>query len=397
MTSVNKLAQQYLAETVDVRRKIHAKPELSCEEYATTELILSELARYGIEGERLPGMSTGAVAVIRGAKPGKTVGFRADIDALPLTEDTGLPFASQNQGFAHACGHDIHTSALLLAARVLNDLKDTLCGNVRLIFQPAEEIMPGGALKMIETGFMGQEPKCDSIVGVHVSPEFPAGSIGVIKGAANAATDSVFITVKGVGGHGAHPYRCVDPIVTSAYLLTQLQTILSRENPAMQPAVLTFGTIHGGTAMNVIPSQVEMTGTLRTFGEESRRRIWDAIRRVSKGSCEAMRAQVEVRINEGAPALINSGEVIDRIAAAAAKTIGSENVVWYENASPGSDDFSRFLAFCPGAQFRVGTGNNLPESRIGLHNPRNIFDEKSIEVAAAVMAQYALDFGCSEA
>ena len=396
MTAINALVGQYLDEAIEIRRKLHANPELGYEEYATTELILSELARYGIEASRLPGLDTGVVATIRGAKPGRTVGIREDIDALPITEETGLPFASANPGFSHACGHDIHTAALLLTARVLNALKETLCGNVRLIFQPAEERVTG-AQRMIGTGFMEQAPKCDSIIGVHASPEFPAGSIGVIKGAANAATDSVSITVKGLGGHGAHPYRCVDPIVTAAYLITQLQSIISRENPALQPAVLTFGTIHGGTVMNVIPEQVELTGTLRTFSEESRQRIWDAIHRVSKGCCEAMRAEALVHVEAGVPALINSAEVIDDVAAAAAKTIGAEKVIWFENPSPGSDDFSQFLKFCPGAQFRVGTGNHLPESRIGLHNAKNIFDERSIGVAAAVMAQYTLDFGCSKA
>ncbi|WMJ83720.1 M20 metallopeptidase family protein [Oscillospiraceae bacterium LTW-04] len=391
MTTVNELIDQYSAQAIEIRRKIHAHPELGYEEYATSNLILNELARYGIVGEQLPGLPTSVIAVIRGSKPGKTVGIREDIDALPLTEETGLAFASQNVELSHACGHDIHTAALLLTARVLNELKSELCGNVRLIFQPAEERVTG-AKKMIEAGLMTLEPKCDNIIGVHVSPEFPAGSIGVIKGAANAATDAVSITVKGSGGHGAHPYRCVDPIITSAYLLTQLQSIISRENPALQPAVLTFGMIHGGTAMNIIPSEVKLEGTLRTFSEESRHNIWEAIRRVSKSCCEAMRAEADVVIEEGVPALINADEVIDRIAAAAEKTIGTENVIWYEKPSPGSDDFSRFLDFCPGAQFRVGTGNDLPESRIGLHNPKNIFDEKAIGVAAAVMAQYTLDF-----
>lgn len=396
MTEVNALVGQYLDEAIEIRRKLHVNPELGYEEHATTQLILSELARYGIEAARLPGLDTGVVATIRGGKPGRTVGIRADIDALPITEETGLPFASKNAGFSHACGHDIHTAALLLTARALGALKDTLCGNVRLIFQPAEERVTG-AQRMIDTGFMTEEPRCDSIIGVHTSPEYPSGSIGVIKGAANAATDSVSVTVKGVGGHGAHPYRCVDPIVTAAYLITQLQSIISRENPALQPAVLTFGTIHGGTVMNVIPAKVEMTGTLRTFSEESRHRIWDAIHRVSKGCCEAMRAEAEVHVEAGVPALINSGEVIDGIVAAAEKTIGADKVIRFENPSPGSDDFSRFLDFCPGAQFRVGTGNDLPESRIGLHSAKNIFDEGAIGVAAAVMAQYALDFGCGNA
>lgn len=384
------LAKQYEPHAVEVRRTLHSHPELGFEEEKTTELIRKELLSYGIEVQELPGLKTGITAVIRGGKPGKTLAIREDIDALPMTEQSGLEFASCN-GLTHACGHDIHCSSLLLTARILQDMREELSGNVRLIFQPAEERVTG-AETIIAAGVMELEPKCDCVIGFHCSPEIDAGTVGLIKGPANASTDTVYITVEGKGGHGAHPYRCVDPIITSAYMLTQLQTIISRENPAVQPAVLTFGTIQGGTAINVIPTEVKLGGTLRAFNEEGRRKIWDAIRRVAEYSCQAMRANAKVEIEPGVPSLINDEEVINRLRSAAEKTLGTEHIYSIPAPSPGSDDFSRFLELVPGAQFRVGTGTDDPQTRIGLHNPQNIFSEKAIVTGAVVMAQYALDY-----
>lgn len=390
MKNVNELVQAYAPHAVELRRELHQNPELGYQEFQTTELIRRELTAYGIEIQEISGVKTGLTAVIRGGKPGKTVGLREDIDALPVMEDTGLACASSN-GSAHACGHDIHCSALLLTARVLQDMREELAGNVRLIFQPAEEVGTG-AKTLIAAGLMELEPKCDCVVGFHCSPEIDAGTIGLIKGPANASTDMVNITVVGKGGHGAHPYRCVDPIVTSAYMLTQLQTILSRENPAVQPAVLTFGTIQGGTANNVIPTEVTMGGTLRAFNEEGRHKMWDAIRRVATHSCQAMRAEAKVEIVEGSPCLINHAEVIDGLRDAAKATLGEARIYAIPTPSPGSDDFALFSQMMPSAQFRMGTGTDDPQTRIGLHNPRNIFSEEAISAAAAVMAQYTANY-----
>ena len=388
--NVQELAQKYAPHAIELRRELHRNPELGNEEFRTTELIRRELTSYGIEIQELNGLKTGVTAVIRGGKPGKTVGIREDIDALPLEEKTGLEFASCN-GLAHACGHDIHCSSLLLTARILQEMREELAGNVRLIFQPAEEKVTG-AEDMLAAGVMELEPKCDCVIGFHCSPEIDAGTIGLIKGPANASTDTVYITVQGKGGHGAHPYRCVDPIITSAYMLTQMQTIISRENPAVQPAVLTFGMIQGGTAINIIPTEVQLGGTLRAFNEEGRRKIWDAIHRVANNSCQAMRATAQVEVKEGVPCLINNADVIDRLRAAADTVLGPDHIYAIPNPSPGSDDFSRFSELVPGAQFRVGTGNDDPQTRIGLHNPQNIFDEAGIPTGAMVMAQYALDY-----
>lgn len=388
--NVQELADKLYPHAVELRHILHQNPELGNKEFKTAELIRKELTALGIEIQDLPAMPTAVTAVIYGGKPGKTVGIREDIDALPLVEATGLPYASTN-GAAHACGHDIHCSTLLLTAAILQNMRAELHGNVRLLFQPAEEIITG-ADDMIAAGVLDLEPKCDNIIGLHTSPEFKVGSFGFIKGPANASTDFVEVTVIGKGGHGAHPYRCVDPVITSAYMLTQMQTIVSRENPAVQPAVLTFGSIHGGTAHNIIPTEIELKGTLRAFNENGRHAMWDSIRRVAKFSCEAMRATADVKIVEGVPSLQNDAATIDGLIKAATEVYGPDSVNMLPAPSPGSDDISRFCARVPGAQFRLGTANDDPNSQIGLHNPKNIFDDGAIKAGAMVMAQYAVNY-----
>ncbi len=388
--TISALAAKLYPHAQELRHQLHQNPELGNKEIKTSELIRQELTALGIEMQALPGMPTAVTAVIYGGKPGKTVGIREDIDALPLVEETGLPYASTN-GAAHACGHDIHCATLLLTAAILQEKRAELAGNVRLIFQPAEELA-SGALDMLKAGIMELEPKCDTVIGLHCSPEFQVGHVGFIKGAANASTDLVNITVVGKGGHGAHPYRCVDPIVTSAYMLTQLQTIVSRENPAVQPAVLTFGSIHGGTACNIIPTEVKLTGTLRAFNEEGRHKMWEAIKRVAQNSCEAMRATAQVEIIEGVPSLQNAPEIIDGLVKAATATLGADKVHMLPAPSPGSDDISCFCNLVPGAQFRLGSATHDPNSQIGLHNPKNIFGDEGLQAGAAVMAQFTLDY-----
>lgn len=388
--SIENLVQEFLPHALEIRHQVHENPELGNKEFKTAELYRKELESYGIEVQEFPAMPTVVTGIIRGGKPGKTLGIREDIDALPLTEETGLPYASTN-GSMHACGHDIHGSTLLYTARILQEMRAELAGNVRLIFQPAEELATG-AKDMLKNGFMELEPKCDCIIGFHCSPEYPVGSAAFIKGAANASTDLINITVKGKGGHGAHPYRCVDPIVTSAYMITQLQTIVSRENPAVQPAVLTFGSIHGGQASNIIPTEVKLSGTLRTFNEEGRHKMWAAIKRLSQHCCEAMRATAEVEVIEGVPSLQNDAAVIDELIAAAKGTIGEENVYAIPAPSPGSDDIACFCNLVPGAQFRIGTATEDPATQIGLHNPKNIFADGAVKTGGFVMAQYALNY-----
>lgn len=387
---INEQVMKDQEEMIAIRRMLHLNPELSNQEFKTTAFIRSQLKEYGIEIEEC-GLKTGVSAIIRGSKPGKTIAIREDIDALPIKENTGLSFSSIVDGISHACGHDLHITVMLYCAKLLNDYKEELSGNVRLLFQPAEE-NGTGALEMIKCGCISRDPKADLILSVHTSPDVTAGCIGIKKGPINAGFDIVKITVKGKGGHGAHPYKCVDPIVVSAYLITQLQTIISRENPAVKPAVFTIGTIHGGNATNIIPDEVVMTGNLRSFYPESRDHNLKAIQRISKYCCESMNATAEVELLDNKmPPISNDYEIVEQIIKAANMTIGEENIVSLELPSPGSDDFSCYLDYCPGCYFMIGTGNDDKRSTQGLHNASSIFDERGIFTGVKVLTQYVLN------
>ncbi len=385
------LIREQESDMIEIRRHIHANPELSNEEFKTTELIKEKLTEYGIEVCEI-GLKTGVVGLLRGGKPGKTVAIREDIDALPMAELTGLPFASKVENVCHSCGHDIHTTTLLYCARVLAELKEELSGNVLFLFQPAEE--DGSGAKQLAEHKFYEISKPDVFVGLHVSPEFPAGSIGLKRGPANASCDVFSIKVSGKGGHGAHPENCIDPVAISGYILTQLQTVISRENHPVYPAVMTIGSIHGGKAPNVIPDYVEMSGTLRSLNAESREKMQNAIDRITKSCAEAMRGHAEISWKKGMPPLVNNVEVIDGLQAAAEKTIGADHVITIQNPSLGSEDFSYlFPKYAPGAQFRLGSGNDAdPNTRHGLHNSKNVFDEKCLTAGAAVLVQYVRDF-----
>lgn len=338
------------------------------------------------------GLKTGVVGFLKGGRPGKTVAIREDIDALPMSEKTGLPYASSVDGVCHSCGHDIHTTVLLFCARVLSELRDQLSGNVLFLFQPAEE-RGTGARQLLDCKFY--EPvKPDVLVGLHVSPEYPAGSIGLKEGPANASCDTFYIKVSGKGGHGAHPENCIDPIAISGYIMAQLQTVVSRENHPVYPAVMTIGSIHGGKAPNVIPDFVEMSGTLRSLNAESREKMQAAIDRICISCAEAMRGSAEIRWEKGMPPLVNDRNVIEGLRTAAEKTIGADHVITVQNPSLGSEDFSfLFPLLAPGAQFRLGSGNDVdPNTRHGLHNSKNIFDDSCIAAGTAVLVQYTKDF-----
>ena len=387
--NVQETVNQYESYGIELRRQIHRHPELSNKEHNTTAFIRAELAKFGIEPVDL-GLETGLVADIYGKKPGagRMVAIRADIDALPVKEATGEEFASENEGVSHACGHDLHTAALLVAARVLAEHADEFSGTVRLMFQPAEE-SGDGARTLLAHHVLG--PKPDFVLGFHTWPDTPAGMVGVRFGASHASSDAIKIKVKGKGGHGAHPYRCIDPVVAACYMVTQMQTIISRELSISGGGVLTFGRIQGGTAANVIPNEVELEGTLRALDPTKRQQMKDSIVRVAKGSCEAMRAEAEVTIEEGMPPLVNDLTVIGKVRDAAVKALGAQRVEELKQASPGSDDFACYLEQVPGALFRMGTGNEDPSTHIGLHNGKNRFDERGIATAATVLVQFVCD------
>ncbi len=385
------LISRYAEEMIAIRRHIHAHPELSGNEFQTTALIREKLSEYGIEVADL-GLRTGTIGILRGQKNGKTVAIREDIDALPMEELTGLPYASKMKGVCHSCGHDIHTAVLLCCARALVELRDRLCGNAMFLFQPAEETGTG-AKELAASGFT-DILKPDVFIGLHVSPEYPAGCIGLKRGPANASADIFHIRIDGKGGHGAHPENCIDPVAISAYVLTQLQTVISRENHPIYPAVMTVGSIRGGKAPNVIPDYVEMDGTLRSLNQKSREAMQAAIERIVVSCAEAMRGHGKVVWEKGMPPLINDDAVIRQLRNAAEKTIGPDHVITIQDPSMGSEDFSfLFPSLAPGAQFRLGTGKNeAPNTKYGLHNSKNVFDDSCLTAGAAVMVQFVRDF-----
>lgn len=388
---IKQLLEQYYGDVVRLRHELHRFPELGHREEKTTEIIRNYLRESGVEILDYP-LKTGVVARIPGGAPGETLAIREDIDALPIEENTESTFASERSGISHACGHDIHTAALLLTARVLSEVKNRLCGTLLFIFQPAEETCDGAA-KMLAAGVLKQH-LADQLIGLHCSPAIPLGKTGVISGINNAGCDVVRIEIKGRAGHGAHPEECIDPIIAAGVLLTQMQTLISREISPCESAVLTFGQIAAGTAPNIIPEHAELYGTLRTLNPEIRDRLKEAIPRMADGCCKSMRASCRVVFEKGMPPLVNDPKLSERFAASSCNCLGKDSVVRLSVPSMGSDDFSCLLEQCKnrGGQFLIGTHDlQRPETGIGLHNGANVFPDEAIGYGAAVLCQYALD------
>lgn len=385
--------EDWYEEQVEVRHMLHRNPELPYEERETTRFLRQQLKDWGIQVEELPGLETGVSAVIEGAHPGPMLVLREDIDALPILENTGLDFASQKSGVCHACGHDVHTAALLYAARALQQLREELHGSMKLIFQCAEEV-GSGAYKMLEAGAL-KDCQPQAVVGFHCAPLLELGKIGVRRGPSNASFDIFTWTITGRGGHGAYPQRCVDPVVVSAHLITQLQTVVSRFNNPTHPAVLTVGEIHGGTAPNIIPDQVTMRGAMRAFDEGLRQEMLEQIRQITRDCCAALGAKGEVSRDVGIPSIISDPEIADGVARAVEESLGQEHLHWVPEASMGSDDFSVWMEACGGrgVQFQVGTHDPAcPDSGLGIHVAENIFPDEALKYAAPVLVQFALDY-----
>lgn len=369
-------------EFVGLRRRIHEYPELSMQEIETTKLVREYLDHLRIENYP-NGNQTGAVAILKGAKPGPVIGLRADMDALKLTENTNLPFASKNAGVCHACGHDLHTAVLLGTACLLKDYQPKLCGTVKFLFQPAEEGY-GGAKSMIANGAL-ENPCLDYILACHTWPEMPAGTIGVRKGAMLGASDSFKITVKGKGGHAAHPHKGIDPVVVAAHIITEIQTIVSRRVAPVDPVVITVGHLTAGTVSNIIPGEAVMEGTVRTQNPETRIQVSEYLKQLAVGTAYAMGAEAEVEYDFGYPPTMNDPKVIDWISEAVTEILGPERLLQVPVSSMGSEDFSFYLEKVPGALFRIGTYDETPESKWALHNPAIIFNEQAILTGIAGM------------
>ncbi len=369
---------------IAIRRDIHAHPELAFEERRTAARVAEELIRLGVAHRTGVGR-TGVVGLIEGGRPGPVLVIRADMDALPITEQTGLSFASGVPGRMHACGHDVHTSTLIGVAAVLKDLAPQLAGSVKLIFQPAEEAL-GGAAAMLADGVL-EAPDVSLALGFHNHPDMPVGRFGYCRGACLAASDRFEITVHGRSGHAAHPETAIDPIVAAAYLITQLQTVVSREIDPVQPAVVTVGAIHGGSAVNIIPDSVVFRGTVRTLDAGARKTAEAAIRRFCEGAAHTLRVRSELEYVRGVPPLVNDDSVLDRTVSAVRAQMGE--VVDGGPPSLGGEDFALIAERVPSFQLRIGSGQ--PGRNDKLHNSAYQPDEGCIALGVEALSRAALE------
>ena len=367
---------------VALRRSIHSHPELAFKETRTAGIVAAELARLGIAHQTGIG-GTGVVGTIEGGRPGPTLAIRADMDALPIHEETGLPFASHTDGQMHACGHDIHTVTLLGVAAILRDHAPHFAGTIRLIFQPAEEILEGAAA-MIRDG-AGQG--IDMALGFHNHPDMPVGTFGYVRGASLAASDSFDLIIQGKSGHAAHPYAAVDPIVAAAAFVGQVQTVVSREVRPLHPAVVTIGAFNAGTTYNIIPERVHLKGTVRTLHAEARDTAEAAIRRLADGIALGMRVACTIDYRRKVPPLVNDERVLTPAIAAVRAQFG--DVVHEGEPSMGAEDFSEFAALAPAFQLRIGAGAPGRDDR--LHNAHYQPDEACIGLGVQALSRAALE------
>lgn len=376
--------QQFHKELVAVRRDLHANPEIGFQEVRTSGIVAGALTALGVEVHRGIGQ-TGVVGVIKGQRTdsGKMIGLRADMDALPMSEDSTSEYCSKIPGMMHACGHDGHTTMLLGAAKYLMQNRN-FNGTAVLIFQPAEEGL-GGAKAMVEDGLFERFP-CDAIYALHNWPGLPAGMVGINPGPMMAASDKFEIVIQGRGGHGAHPYQTIDPIVVAANMVMSLQTIVSRNVHPLEAAVLSFGHINAGqpTAASVIPGQAKLVGTVRTFSDTVQQLIETRMRTVIQSVADSYGATAEFNYLRNYPATINTAANANFVADVATELFGAEKVVRDMTPSMGSEDFSFMLKKVPGAYFRLGQGG-AEEGRF-LHNPKFDFNDEVIPVGSATFA-----------
>ena len=375
----------------ELRRDIHAHPELGRGETRTQALVLRELEAMGIECA--PIADTGVLGLLRGAKPGKTIGLRADMDALPITEDSGVEFASQNPGVMHACGHDAHTAALLGAAKLLAAHRDELCGNVKFFFQPNEE-GDGGAQRMVDAGCL-ENPTVDAVFGGHNTTEKLPGQYGIKYDKCYAASNSFKIIVKGKGCHGAYPGSGLDPIVVASQIVVALQTLTSRRIYATDSAIVTIGTFHAGTAGNIIPETVEMRGTIRTLGPEMRANMCKWFTELVEGTAKAMGAEAIVDLKESHPGIVNEEGMCDLVYGSMEKLVGKENIRLARIPNMGTEDFGAFMKrdlSIPGCFCSFGFGDGGQLCAFPAHSPHHRINEEGLPYAAALFVQVSMDF-----
>jgi amidohydrolase len=386
-------AQSLFEYTQALRRDLHAYPELGFEEVRTAGIVARELDNLGLEiHSGIAG--TGVIANIKGIKPGPTILIRADMDALPILEETGASYSSRNPGRMHACGHDGHTAILITVAKLLHAHRNQLTGMVKLMFQPAEEGL-GGAEKMIEAGIL-ENPKVDVALGLHLWNEKPVGWFGISNGPAMAGAEIFKINIIGNGGHGAAPHLAMDPVLAAAQIINALQGIVSRNVAPLQTAVVSVCTIHGGEAFNVIPPVVELTGTIRTFEPEVRTRVIQRFEEIVRWVAGSMGCQVETVLQRLTPATINQPEISGIVQTVARRLFPGANIDPANFITMGSEDFAFILEKAPGCFFFVGSANHEKGLDAGHHHPKFDFDESVLPSAAALMAATVVDLSSTK-
>lgn len=388
MSEVKRLGEKYLQHMINLRETIHMYPEDGFSEFTTSKIIIEELEKLGIKVQKNVA-KTGVVGLIEGKYPGKTVLLRADMDALKIQEQADVEYKSKIDGMMHACGHDGHVEGLLGAAMILNELKDNLHGNVKLVFQPAEE-RDGGALPMIEEGVL-ENPKVDAAFAAHLWGYLNEGEVHLKEGPMMASPDIFNIKVIGKGGHGAVPQESIDPIVITCQIVNSLQTIVSRKINPLDPVVITCGRIQGGDCHNVIPNEVELEGTIRTFNEETRNWVPKVMEDLIRGITTSQGAAYEFKYEPKYPALINDKYMTSFAKESLKKVVGEENVFDLKEPNMGGEDFAYFAQKVPSAFIFVGIANNKSEPVIH-HNPYFKWDSKNVGILAQSLSQIAIDY-----
>ena len=380
--TIKSLASSYFEEYRSIRQHLHANPELSFKEFETSKFVQTQLTSLGIPYTILG--ETGVIGIIKGNPSNRVIALRADMDALPIHEENKVSYASTKDGVMHACGHDVHTTCLLGAARILNELKDQWDGTIKLIFQPGEEKNPGGASILIKEGVL-KNPIPQKIYGQHVHPQLEVGRMNFASGKVMASADEIYITIKGKGGHAAKPNLTADTILTASQIVNALQQVISRNNNPLSPSVLSICSIQGGFTTNVIPSEVKMMGTFRAMDEKWRFEAHDRIRTIVESTAKANGAEVDLEISIGYPSVINDEETTALGKSLAIDLIGSENVGVAE-ISLGAEDFGYYTQEIPGCFYRLGTGNIKKGITSGVHTPTFDIDEEAIKMGISMMA-----------
>lgn len=376
-------AKKYAPEFIEVRHHLHSHPELSYLEFETSKFVQLKLNEFGIPFEVKA--TTGVVGLIKGKNPGKRiVALRADMDALPIKEENNVVYKSKNEGVMHACGHDVHTTCLLGAAKILNELRNEWEGTLKLIFQPGEEKNPGGASYMIKEGVL-ENPRPSAILAMHVHPGLQTGKVSFRSGKVMASADEIYITIKGRGGHAASPQVCIDPILIASHLIISLQQIVSRNSNPFDPSVLSITAIQGGATTNVIPGEVKLMGTFRAMNEEWRAKAHELIRNNATALVKSMGGEIDLHIDKGYPAVHNNDLLNEKASKLAAEMLGAENVEETE-LRMGAEDFGYYAQQIPACFYRVGVMNKEKGIISGVHTPTFNVDEDAIETGMGMMA-----------